>query len=129
MALNVLAEEKRYLFDIKVFDITDVADGLQKYQTLTPFSNPKMITYENKPALMELSGSNQEKLNFKLEVTALSQSEFNIKYELYKGKQLVSGPILTEGFSSSKTWLMVSNFDKRKLIVTVDMKKVNNSET
>jgi hypothetical protein len=129
MMSAVLAEERSYLFDIKLFDITDVADGLQKYQTLEPFSNPKMITYENKPALMELSGTAQEELYFKIEVIAKSQSKFNIKFEVFKGKQLISGPTLTEGFSSDKTWLMVTNFDKRKLIVTVDMKEVNSSGT
>ena len=129
ISVTVSAEEKKYLFDIKLFDITDVSDGVQKHQTLEPFSNPKMITYENKPALMELSGTAQEELYFKIEVIAKSQSKFNIKFEVFKGKQLISGPTLTEGFSSDKTWLMVTNFDKRKLIVTVDMKEANSSGT
>lgn len=128
MASTVSAEDRNYLFDIKLFDITDVADGVQKYQTLEPFSNPKMLTRENVAAVMKLSGDNQKELNFELKVLARSKRSFDIEFKLFKGEELVSGPILTEGFLSDKTWLMVTNFDGRKLVVTAEMSSIDENK-
>ena len=128
ISVTVSAEEKKYLFDIKLFDITDVSDGVQKHQTLEPFSNPKMITIESKPAMMKLSGDNQRNLNFELELLARSNKTFDIKYNLFKGKELVSGPILTEGYPNDKTWLVVTAFDEKKVLVTVDVSETDYKE-
>ena len=122
------AETQKYWFDIKLFEIADVHDGVQNYQTLEPFSNPKMITKENEPALMKLSGKNQKELNFELELLARNDKVFDIKFELFKDQESVSGPIKTEGYSSDKTWLMVTNFDAKKILVTVTMSKFDDQQ-
>ena len=70
VTLTVSAEDKHYLFDIKLFDITDVSNGLQTYQTLEPFSNPKMVTREKVASYMNMSGDNKKELNFELKLLA-----------------------------------------------------------
>ncbi|GEM_PF-3231978 len=128
VTLTVSAEDKHYLFDIKLFDITDVSNGLQTYQTLEPFSNPKMVTREKVASYMNMSGDNKKELNFELKLLAKGEESFNIEFKLFKKEELISGPILTEDFSSDKTWLMVTNFDGRKIIVTVEMSSVSEEE-
>ena len=101
IASAVSAETKKYMFDIKLFEIADVSNGVQNYQELKPFTNPKMISEENKPARMKVSGDIQKDLNFELELLAKSNRSFDINFELFKGEESVSGLIKTESYSST----------------------------
>ncbi|GAA4345397.1 hypothetical protein [Kangiella taiwanensis] len=128
IASAVSAETKKYMFDIKLFEIADVSNGVQNYQELKPFTNPKMISEENKPTRMKVSGDIQKDLNFELELLAKSNRSFDINFELFKSGESVSGPIKTESYSSDKTWLMVTKFDGKSLLVTVDMEELLNQK-
>lgn len=119
------AEDNRFLFDIKLFDITNISDGLQTYETLEPFSNPKMIALKDVPASMKMSGDDEKELMFELEVVPRGEKVFDIKFEILKSGKSATGPVLTEGYTSDKTWLMVTNFDGRKIIVTAEMSSVD----
>ena len=124
---TVSAEDNRFLFDIKLFDITNFSNGLQNYETLEPFSNPKMIVLQDVPASMKMSGDDDKELMFELELVPRGEKIFDIKFEILKGGQRATGPILTENFSSDKVWQIITNFDKRKVIVAVEMSKVINN--
>lgn len=118
------ANEEQYLFDIKLYDITNVSDGVANHQKLKAYSNPKLIVQLGKPAFMKVGSDNTDEVGFELKMMVKEEERFDLVYKLFKKEEVVSGPIQTTDFSIKKTWLMVTNFDGKKILISVDAEKL-----
>ncbi|RDX35833.1 hypothetical protein DZA50_05815 [Kangiella sp. HD9-110m-PIT-SAG07] len=122
-----MANEGQYLFDIKLYDITKVGNGVVKHENLEAYTNPKLLVQINQPAFMKISSESTDEMQFELKLIVRSKDKYDLEYKLFKDKKIVSGPIKTEGFSVNETWLMITNFDGKKVLISVDARNMKES--